>query len=102
MPKFTITKRGQMWVLKQGVVEIIAVGSHEWACREMDHEMWLQNRSQFPGKTLTDSRRRYRKGRLGSHVQNDRMRGGRAQEAVDDGEALVAGALVHPVRADGG
>jgi hypothetical protein len=75
----------------------------------MDYDVWLMCRDQFPGKTYGNARRIYRrvqankreKGRLGSHVEKGRMRADRAQDAVDEREALVAGAVVHPVREAG-
>jgi hypothetical protein len=78
--------------------------SREGAFEAMDYDAWLMNRDLFPGKTFSEARRKYRRARmegLGSHVEKDDMRGVRAQVAVAGGAALVAGALVRPVRTDG-
>lgn len=104
---YMITKKPEGWALHEFVGDGLnrRLGNPhptlEGALEAMDYDAWLVNRDLFPGKTFSVARSKYRKGRLGSHVEKDDMRGGRAQAAVDERPALVAGALVHPVRTDG-
>jgi hypothetical protein len=101
-----ISKTTGEWCLNEHVgdglyKQVGTEGKFEDLIASMDYDAWLLNREKFPGKTFSSARSKYRRGRLGSHVEQDCVRADRAQDAVGEREALVAGAVVHPVREAG-